>query len=1356
MKIQGVLTAWLIMAASGLTAQCPTAGFSNNAPVCGGQAIQLQNTSSGATEYFWDFSAGDFENPVADTSVIAGQVQTPSCVFPVSDPTGDYAFGCSRDDNRLVRYDYANGYANGVTSITDLGNVFSQVPSPNGMVFRQEAGTWYALVVSVFNNSLSRVEFGNGLGNAPTAASIILTNGLAFPRGIDLTSDASGNLFAIVANFTGNSVSVIGFGNSILNAPSLLGAYATPGSGPMDVTWVRECGHWYALLLCYSSSDVQLLDFGNDPGSTPASAVQLVSGLSNPSSLSVVDDNARWYVLTSNSSTGKISIHLLGATLSAPSPVLTGELPLGTGSPTGLNMIRQGTRWYGFVMMESLNTLITLRYDDPGSIGMPTSTDFEPSGVTFTVGGTYSVVLEATDAAGNSDRHQEQLQILPAPIVGFGFFNTCFGDFTVFTDSTVLSQSTIQSWHWDFGNGDTSVDQNPLYYFTAAADYPVTLTVASSNGCVNELTQTVRIHPRPTAAFSASGGCSETETPFVNLSTIASGAIVSSLWEFGNGDTSDLMDPPYAYPSGGTYQVQLTVTSDAGCTSSIQQSTTIDDRPDGAFEASNTCIGQTVQFVNLTSVTGATITSIDWDFGDGNTSQQSNPSHSYPSTVSNYPVTLIVIASNGCSDTVVNDIRINEIPTANFLFSPTTACQGNNVQFSDFSSVNGDTISAWRWDFGDGTFDSIQNPVHRFTTSGAITVSLIAYAPSNCPSAIFQQTVNVLESPVADFIATEVCAGSPTQFTNLSTVPAGSVIALTSWDFGEGGTAQSYSPAYQYGYAGSYPVILRITSDFGCVAVDTQYVTVHGLPTADFTVVNPCNNQNVQFNNLSTADSLSSLTSYTWNFGDFANPNNTSQNEDPTHLYANTGTYPVFLIATTDRGCSDTLIRNIDIVQSAPAQFTYSPTCFGDLMEFFNPGSALDSAYLWNFGDNQTNQLQEPAHYYTFPGTYTVTLTVISTSGCATTNTKQVTVSPIPVANFSTPPACIGTWYTFRDTSTIASGAITQWLWNIDGIGPIDSVRAPSYTFQDTGSYPVTLTVLSDIGCSNSVRRTVRVYPLPVASFDFDPQFGNPPLEVNFTNLSQGAQSYQWDFGDGSAFSTDLAPLHLYTDTGLYTIRQVVISPFGCVDTSERTIYIIRPILDVAVTDDSSYFDGDYFHVVSRLTNLGTRRIDSVFVEAQLENGSKIREQAHIVLNNGPDGSVWYPFIASFYVGSSRDFRYYCVRAVEPNGESDAVPGNNERCNARQRELTVSTPFPNPFDESLNIRIMLPFNDELNITLYDQYGHTAGILFDGKAEKGSLSLRMNTSQLADGVYTLRVQFRDAVEVKQVVKTRVNR
>ena len=151
-------------------------------------------------------------------------------------------------------------------------------------------------------------------------------------------------------------------------------------------------------------------------------------------------------------------------------------------------------------------------------------------------------------------------------------------------------------------------------------------------------------------------------------------------------------------------------------------------------------------------------------------------------------------------------------------------------------------------------------------------------------------------------------------------------------------------------------------------------------------------------------------------------------------------------------------------------------------MEFFN-SARQDSLFLWNFGDNQTNQVQEPAHYYAFPGTYTVTLTVTSFSGCISTASRQVTVSPIPEAGFSTQPACVNTEYTFVDTSRISIGSITNWTWSLPD-GTMLSGFAPVYTFADTGTLSVTLDVVSDIGCEASVTRDIRsiLYRSPIST----------------------------------------------------------------------------------------------------------------------------------------------------------------------------------------------------------------------------------------------------------------------------------
>lgn len=1335
------------------SAQCPDAQFTSSGPVCAGQALDFTNGSTGSVSYQWDFCSGDFINPASDTSDIVGSLNTPSGVEPVIDGGMAYVFVCSRGDDKLIRYDYGAGLNAAPTAIIDLGNVSGQISSPNGIALYKEGSLWYALVLSVFNNTVTRVEFGNGLGNAPTTASVIVNTNLNFPRGLEIVRDPAGNVLAVIANYIGSTLTVLDFGNSITNAPTVGTPITVTGSaGAIDVAVVSECGQWYGFVSAYNSSAIFKVDFGNSLNNVPGNITQFLSSLSAPTGISVVNDNNTWYLISSNTGNGKVNIAQAGSSLATGTAVYVADINLGAGNPAGINMIKEGTNWYGFVTMESTNLTKQLRFQNACDVNTSTSTDTDPASIIFNTGGTYHVAMEAYDANGISDAVSQDIVVSLAPVTAFSVSNTCFGDITQFTDSSTISTGTIASWHWEFGNGDTSDQASPVYSYGTEGTYIVSLTTVAINGCSSSISTSVDITPRPQALFTTSTGCSETLLSFMDQSTISSGSISEWHWDFGNGDTSSVQNAGYAYPSGGTFTVTLLVTSAAGCSDSHTLSLTVNDRPIGNFQASNTCVGQNTEFTNSSYVNGSTITQYNWNFGDGNTSTLDHPTHAYASSVGIYTVELIVTAANGCIDTLLQEIKINNVPVADFSFLPATACQGTDIQFTDISTVSGDTISAWYWDFGDGTIDTIANPVHRFQTAGPNIVRLIAYSPSSCPSALFQQTVDVVESPVAVFNSTAVCFGGTSQFDNFSVIPTGSTLQSVHWDFGTGDTS-NLNPTvfYTYQTSGIFPVVLTVTTNFGCSNSDTVMVPVYALPVADFTYSNPCSGQAAQFTNTSNVDSMSALAAYAWNFGDFGSPSNSSTLANPTHVYNSTQSYFVFLIATTNVGCVDTVVHEVQIFTSAPSQFTYSPTCYGDLMEFFNPGSALDSAFLWNFGDNQTNQLQEPAHFYAFPGTYNVTLTVYAFSGCASTSSRQVTVSPIPVANFGTDPICKDVNYQFRDSSTISNGSIEHWDWIISGIGSLDTVPNPSATFSDTGTYSVTLQIVSDIGCTNSITKNVHVYPQPVANFSFNPQFGNPPLDVQFTDFSQGGNTYVWDFGDGSSFSSLHEPSHIYQDTGSFFIHQYVTNSYGCTDSIVKSVYVIKPVLDIAITGDSSYIAGDYFYVVARLANLGTREINSVNMEARLEDGTTIREKNENLIPNGPLGLQVYEFKAAFLISGNTNFDYYCITATDPNGETDNVPVNNERCFNRTVKVALVNPYPNPFTDELTVRLILPYEESIQIDLFDHAGKMIRSLYNGQANKGLLELHNDFSGLSDGVYSIRILFRDEEQYRRIVK-----
>lgn len=1331
-----------------LSGQCPTANFSMPGSICAGAPITFTNTSLNSTSYQWDFTPGFFRNSGVKLSDTASGVQYARDI--TIEEQNDTVVGFYCGGNTMFRVIYANGLAQPLTSIENLGDL-GVLYQPSDIALFKENNEWYGLIVDYGNYALNRFHLGTSLLNTPDNVSQLFNNtnsNITTPWSIKIISDSIGNVFAMATNFTVGTFTLYEFGNSILNAPTANAPIAIPGAANvLDGIFAHECGNFYAYFSGYSSTNIVKADFGATINTSPTFTTLISDG--SPSDLSLIRDSSGWKMITSNYSTSDIRKYDLGSSLSANSAVLIGTEAFSGSNPKGLATLRKDNHQYVIIQNNSSFNLQVVEYTNSVDVSTAISTDSIPANIAFNTAGTYPVTLTVYDDNGNSSTVTQQIQVVNAPISAFEALNLCFGDSVNFIDSTTISGGTITSWNWNFGDGDTSTMQNPVHYFSSAGTYNVSLTT-SSGTCDNTLTKQIIIADVPSANFSATTGCSNTLSPFTDLSTIASGSIVAWSWNFGNGDTSTIQNPIYSFPTGGNYLISLTVISDGNCSSSYSTNLVVNSSPIAAFNEVNTCIGQQVNFSNQTNANGSSIIGYNWNFGDGNTDTIYSPNHTYANVIGNYFVEYIVNASNGCSDTLTKEIRISNIPTANFNLPSATLCQGNAIQFSDLSSVVNDTISSWSWDFGDGEIDSVASPIHSFSTPGTYTINLIAYSPSNCPSSPAQQSITVLESPNASFSYASTCLGTTTTFTDLSTPASGSSIASYLWNLTPDDSSVFSNTFFTFDSIGSYPVSLSVVSIEGCIDIAYDTVTIHPQPNAAFSTNLACTRQNVQFTNQSTCDSLSSITQNTWNFGDFSSGSNTSTLTNPTHQYDTTLNYNASLIAITNFGCSDTAFKTIRVNQTPSVQFTYSPTCFGDLMEFFNPGSPIDSLYLWNFGDNQTNQLKEPAHYYIAATNYQVTLTVTSTKGCTASATKQVTVSPIPIPQFATTGGCLGSTYVLTDASTIASGSITTYEWNIQE--PNIDLTGPSvnYTFNDTGNYHVTLNVISDIGCDKSLTQILSIHSLPIANFSFDPQYGNPPLAVQFTDQSQNANSFEWTFGVDSFISLEENPPYLYNDTGLFTITQIVTSSYGCKDTIQKNIYVIKPILDIAVTGDSSYWENDFFYIVATISNLGTLEINNVVMEARLTDGNTIREKLERSIPNGPVGIQNYYFTAAFRLSSGINSDSYCITAIDPNGQTDDVPSNNEKCYSRVDEMTILNPFPNPVSEQSSFRIILPYKSSVEISLFDQTGRLMSEIFNGLAPEGYSDYKIYAQTLPEGIYTIRVIFKEKVYYRQIV------
>lgn len=526
------------------------------------------------------------------------------------------------------------------------------------------------------------------------------------------------------------------------------------------------------------------------------------------------------------------------------------------------------------------------------------------------------------------------------------------------------------------------------------------------------------------------------------------------------------------------------------------------------------------------------------------------------------------------------NIFIDGTPYLPTIQADDTICPGDVVNFSSTwpSSFN---VLGYRWDFGDpasgaSNTSTMATPSHTYNQVGTYMVTLQTQSP--CCGWAKPDTHYVVVMPVVEpqvFItatSTEICEGESITF---GAVPyAGGNNPTFQW-YQNGvpsGNGTSFTPNF---INNGDQVRVDMTSSYPCPTVPTVSsevitVIVHLNPVVDCSnVTNSYLGAETGFNADVTA--ATPPFEYFWQFGD----GGSSTEESPSHLYGGTGLYSASVEVTDTFGCSAICDVQVDIVLPpyVYAGFTYveNPQCGSTEVTFTDTSHGNPTIWLWDFGDGDTSTAHNPTHTYTGTGPYTVTF---APSNGVFTDTLVVPnmIEPwvVPVADFTVnqTEVCDSSDLRFFDNSTDAY--TWEWSFGDQNSGTLNSsdLQNPFHTFNDSGTFQVTLTVYSVDGCpSDATPIDITVYPSPVAGFWVDTVVVCTDLPIIFNDSSWydvNITNWEYHFSDDDVTIPQQGNLvdtfsYVFDEPGWFMVTQYVTNRnTGCSD-SAKIVMEVRP-----------------------------------------------------------------------------------------------------------------------------------------------------------------------------------------------------
>lgn len=836
-------------------------------------------------------------------------------------------------------------------------------------------------------------------------------------------------------------------------------------------------------------------------------------------------------------------------------------------------------------------------------------------------------ILDLPQAVPGSTTNKDQYPLSDhnhAPTAAFTFTHAHAGvrrplaqeDAVSFATQSTDPDGIVTTWVWDLGDGSSvkttnSTSPAPTRVYPTGGVYTARLRVVDDEGRVSSpISTNININSRPSANFTSK----VTSNLVVNLKAVdAAGGLshdpdgdaLTFAWDCGPGVLSTTPEP--------TELAKCTFTSVGDCTIALivsdgevtgQASTTIfvddvDKPPFVELSASQATVLSNVPVQFEDDTQAAAIVTWNWDFGDGNTSTEQHPQHTYTDGGRAYAVMLTVtdeaghVASNDAPLTIT---VLNRSPASLFEWTaPEGASTLVPIQFSDASSDQDGHITTRTWEFGDATTytaitGALSSPAHIYQRAGTYQVNLTVRDEDGATHRSTQVLTVANTPPLPDFAWTPETptTADTVQFHDASLDPDGT-LNLWTWTFPDGSTQTGPQPVKKFTSNGPKLVKLVVRDDEGASVEKTLTVLVQNLdPSADFEFSprQPSVGQAVQFDASRSSDD-GTITECRWAFGD----GSTAGTCTATNTYETPDLYPVTLTLRDEDGGETSLTKQIRIFSTAPAvafRWTVEPTAIrpttSHVIRFEDLSTDADGTiqvWNWNLGDGTTyasttkDNASPPPHRYGKPGTYLVVLDVQDNNGLWSTRQTYLGVeNTLPVTKFEYTPenVSVAAPVQFEANATDHDGSIISWYWDF-GDGHQSRLPDPTHNFTQKRAHTVRLTVVDDFGgigtttqvvSPGNAKPTVTISWTPLA-----PRVGQPVhFSANASDEDGVVVSFSWTTTDGAQADTrDFE--HAFTRPGTANVTLTITDDDGATRSVQSTLSVAGTPIGLAIAADN-------------------------------------------------------------------------------------------------------------------------------------------------------------------------------------------